>query len=523
MGIVLGLVVAAVFYAWARHHQTKDVNRVYPPGPKPLPILGNILDLTPRELWLRVTGWANQFGDIVYIHVFGQGLVFLNSYDVTVDLMDKRGAIYSDKPALVMAGELCGCENMVAFQRYGDKMRRQRKLMQQALNANAVRTYHPLLQIETHTLLRAVAADPKNYIDYVRKYAGSLTLFCIYGYQVTGANDPSLQLASECVDILSNHIASGGGIWPVDIIPALQYLPTWMPGAGFKVKAATWKAKMEEFVDKPYEALKQRMRDGNALACFCSTLLDEAGDKLDSQRDFDIRWTANSMYSASLDTTITVIQHFILTMLQYPDMLARARAELDAVVGPGPARLPNFGDRDSMPFLEALMSELLRFSVPVPLGLPHRLMEDDVYNGMFLPKGTLVFANVWKMLRNPEVYPSPESFNPDRFMVEVDDATAKRMDPRNYVFGFGRRRVSAFLPLLSLLDVDCSSLWIVMASMIASFDFSKAKDAMGNVVEPQVVFENSVFRSPNHFACDISVRSEQAEKLLQQSVEVVEA
>ena len=58
---------------------------------------------------------------------------------------------------------------MVAFQRYGDQMRRSRKLMQQAFGTNAVRTYQPLLQIETHTLLRAIASDPKNYLDYVRK------------------------------------------------------------------------------------------------------------------------------------------------------------------------------------------------------------------------------------------------------------------------------------------------------------------------------------------------------------------
>ncbi|KAH8103320.1 cytochrome P450 [Cristinia sonorae] len=518
MGLLLGLVAAAAFYVWVRNEHTKKLNRVYPPGPKPLPLIGNILDLTARELWLKAASWANQFGDIVYIHVFGQGLVFLNSYDVTVDLLEKRGSIYSDKPALVMAGELCGCENMVAFQRYGDKMRRQRRLMQQALNPTAIRTYQPLLEIETHTLLRSIASDPKNYLDYVRKYAGSLTLFVIYGYQVKTKDDPCLMLAEECVDILSNQIASGGGIWPVDIIPALQYLPLWFPGAGFKKKAIEWKAKMEEFVDKPYEALKQRMvhpsppsvRDGDALACFCSTLLEEAGDKVDSQREFDIRWTANSMYSASLDTTITVVQHFILTMLQFPDMMRRAQEELDAVVGTG--RLPTFTDRPSLPFIEALMSELLRWSVAVPLGLPHRLMEDDVYNGMFIPKGTLIFPNIWKMLRNPDVYPNPEQFKPERFMVEVDDATMKRRDPRNYVFGFGRRRC----PGLHLIE---QSLWIVMTSMIASFDIRKAKDEAGKVVEPEIMFENSVFRLPTPFACDIQLRSEQAGRVLQQTAE----
>jgi hypothetical protein len=59
-------------------------------------------------------------------------------------------------------------------------------------------------------------------------------------------------MAEKCVWLLSNRIASSGGIWPVDIFPFLKYLPTWVPGMGFKRNAIQWKAQMEEFVDKPY-------------------------------------------------------------------------------------------------------------------------------------------------------------------------------------------------------------------------------------------------------------------------------
>ena len=68
-------------------------------------------------------------------------------------------------------------------------------------------------------------------------------------------------------------------------------------------------------------------------------------------------------------------------------------------------------------------------------------MEDDIYNGMHIPKGTLVFANIWKMLRDETVYPNPDEFIPERYLVEADPATIKRRDPRHYVFGFGRRYV----------------------------------------------------------------------------------
>jgi hypothetical protein len=74
----------------------------------------------------------------------------------------------------------------------------------------------------------------------------------IYGHEVKSNDDAFLTMAEKCVWLLSNRIASSGGIWPVDIFPFLKYIPTWVPGMGFKRNAIQWKAQMEEFVEKPY-------------------------------------------------------------------------------------------------------------------------------------------------------------------------------------------------------------------------------------------------------------------------------
>ncbi|KAI0691505.1 cytochrome P450 [Cytidiella melzeri] len=507
--VLLTFVLAAGLFLYSK----RNTDKFYPPGPKPLPLIGNIFDLTARQLWVRITNWSRLYGDIMYIHVFGQGLVFCNTAQVATELLDKKGAIYSDKPALVMTGELCGCENMVAMTPYGERFRRQRRLMTQALSANACKTYRPLLANESLTLIKRMLAEPDKYLAYLRWYAGGLTLQSIYGYRAESSDDPFLILGMECVDILSNEIASGGGIWPVDIFPFLRHLPSWAPGAGFLRKATGWRAKMEEFVDRPYELVKQRMREGTAVPCFVTTLLDDVRDdkQVDAQRDFDIRWTANSMYSASMDTTITVVSHFMLAMLTYPDVLRKAQHEMDDVVGS--SRLPSFEDRASLPYLECVMSEVLRWGVPVPMGLPHRLMEDDVYDGMYIPKGTLVFANIWNMLRDESLYPDADTFSPERFLKkeEVDgEEKQKKRDPRNYVFGFGRRTC----PGMHLIE---ESLWIVMATMVATLDLEVPVDEKGRRVKPRVSFENPIFRTPTPFRCDIRPRSEHALRLLRMS------
>ncbi|KIK93082.1 hypothetical protein PAXRUDRAFT_34248 [Paxillus rubicundulus Ve08.2h10] len=510
------LLAATVAYAVHRQLTKQKPPAPYPPGPNPLPILGNVADLTTKELWLLAKKWANKYGSITYLHVFGQDLVYLNTPEVAFELLDKRGAIYSDRPRLVMAGELCGCENMVAFAPHGDTSRRQRKLMQTALGLSSIKTYQPLFELETRPFLKRLVEDPFGFRDHIRQYAGGLTLLILYGYQVQSVNDPFLRLADECVWLISNRILSGGGIWPVDVFPSLKRLPEWFPGAGFKRNAATWKKKMEEFADRPYKFVLDEMDKGTARSSFVSVLLDDVAQSKDKEVDpqlgFDVRWTANSMFSGrpshSSGSIIATISQFILAMVQHPEVLKRAQAEVDAVVGKN--RLPVCEDRESLPYCDAIFLETFRWGVPAPFTLPHRLTEDDIYDGMFIPKGSLVSHNESAIFRDEKLFPDPYSFNPDRYLhPAVDEATARRRDPRAYAFGFGRRRC----PGANLVE---SPVWLLMVSVIATLDIGKAIDDQGREIEPEVVFDDSIFRLPNPFKFSVSPRSEHALKVLTQ-------
>ncbi len=80
-------------------------------------------------------------------------------------------------------------------------------------------------------------------------------------------------------------------------------------------------------------------------------------------------------------------------MTLFPEVQKKAQAELDAVVGQ--SRLPQFEDRHSLPYISAVVKELLRWHVVAPIGLPHRIVSDDVFNGYLLPAGATVVANIW--------------------------------------------------------------------------------------------------------------------------------
>lgn len=151
-------------------------------------------------------------------------------------------------------------------------------------------------------------------------------------------------------------------------------------------------------------------------------------------------------------------------MAMHPEIQRKAQKQLDDVIGDG--RLPLFSDRPKLPYIDAVLRESLRWQQVLPLGVAHRLTEDDEYRGYFIPKGTLVTANQWydpfspgpvrifecfaelliasrAILHDPDVYPEPHTYMPDRFITKAGKLDPSVLDPRKAAFGFGRRYVLA--------------------------------------------------------------------------------
>jgi len=123
-------------------------------------------------------------------------------------------------------------------------------------------------------------------------------------------------------------------------------------------------------------------------------------------------------------------------MVLNPKVMRKAQEELDRVVGKG--HLPDFSDRENLPYTDALVKELLRWNPPLPIAVPSRAMQDDVYRGYLIPAGATVIQNVWAIFRDPSIYPDPETFNPDRFLKD-GKINPLVLNPEDRVFGAGRR------------------------------------------------------------------------------------
>jgi len=161
-------------------------------------------------------------------------------------------------------------------------------------------------------------------------------------------------------------------------------------------------------------------------------------------------------------------------MIAYPETQSRAHAEIDAVVDR--ERLPTFADYPRLPYVRAMVKEILRWKPAAPLAAPHRLMEDDWYEEMFIPKGTICIPNVWHINRDPEVYgENAEHFDPARHLETDGDVAPSPSDVReegHVSYGFGRR----MCPGRHMAD---NSLFIDIAIMLWATRIERKTDSSG--------------------------------------------
>ncbi|KAF8991668.1 cytochrome P450 [Cyathus striatus] len=498
--LVTGLLIilSVLLSKWYRNE-----NRALPPGPKGWPLIGNLFDFMPKELWIRADQWAKQYGSVCYLHIFGKSVIFLNSPKAATELLERRGVVYSDRPKLTMAGELCGGDRLLPLMEYDDSFRRRRRLLQQTLGPRSIPQYFSRMTKSAHSFVVHLMNSPSDYIEHTRRYAGGLALAVVYGYDIKAKDDRLLSIAGESLDILANKVAAGSGIWMVDAFPFMKHIPNWLPGAQFKRSAEIWKHKIDQFIDEPFSYIREELLSGRQHECFCASVL--SGEKeLSVQEEDDIKLAANSMYAASAETTMTSISHFLLAMILHPHVFEKVQHEMDLVVGV--ERLPTFLDRVNLPFLECVMSEIWRWGVPVPINLPHCTKEDDIYDGMFIPKGSLVFANIWSMLRDENCYENASVFEPERFLNK------ELPDPRDFIFGFGRRKCPG-------ADLVEESIWILLATMVSTLNIRKSRRVDGTEVNPVLKFDNTVFRIPNQFPFETEYRNVEGCNLLTTSTE----
>ncbi|KAF9444744.1 cytochrome P450 [Macrolepiota fuliginosa MF-IS2] len=501
------IILCAAFAAIPLYLYFKSPRHSLPPGPKPLPFIGNLHQVPRQEPFKVYRQWARTYGPVMYFRIFKRDFIILDSLKAITDLFEKRSSRYSTRPRLVMAGELVGKDDTaMLFLKYGPKWRQTRQLVHNWLGQRNIEAYLPAQVLGSHRLLSNLLDKPEKFSEHLRTNLGSVILKLTYGIECRRQEDPWIAKSDELHKITA--IASQPGRWLVDSFPILRFIPSFLPGAGFLRWAKKSRKVAFDLARSPYDHVKEKMASEDLASSFVHDRLSAKGGEITPQEEDALIIAAGSLYAGGMDTLLSVLRSFFMVMARYPEIQKRLQQEIDSVIGP--QRLPQFEDFDSLPYVGCLIKELVRFNATAPL-VPHSLDEDDVYEGYHIPKGTWVMANIWAVYNDPSIYHDPSTFNPDRFNPALGENVEMDPFPITFCVGLGRRFCPAAQFSLSILFIN-------ITNIISVFNILPPVDASGQEVVPPLEYEFGHIRKLKPFQCQIVPRSAQSIKLIPDTV-----
>ncbi|RDA89341.1 hypothetical protein CP532_6183 [Ophiocordyceps camponoti-leonardi (nom. inval.)] len=480
-----------------------------PPGPKPLPIVGNVMDLPPQQVpefehWLR---HKESYGPISSVSAFGMTIIVLHDKQAAVDLLQKRSRACSGRPGTEFT-RLCGYTKWMVLQQDDEYLRRCRKLIHQQLGSrSAVAEFSHIQEEEVARFLFRLLDRPETLVRHLKTKASAIISKVVYGYVIEPHKpDPFVELVELN---MANAQKATTPMWLIDAIPAFKHLPRGFPGAGFKDVARGWSEINQMSTEVPYEFVRRRVASGSYRPSFVSRIInqlpvgkDDDADaaKRRSQDVNDVQWSAAMLYNGGLDTSVAILSGFVLAMATFPHVQIKAQEEIERVVGTD--RLPGFADRANLPYIDAIVQEACRWNPTAPLGFPHMVSEETSYNGYRIPKGAVIFASIWWICHDPDTYPDPDVFEPARFLDPRNEP-----NPTGHIFGYGRR----VCPGQHL--VDCS-IFLTIAQVLAAFNIRKATDQLGREIDIKMNTNTGLINRPLDFPYKMAPRSDKYEAMI---------
>lgn len=469
-------------------------NRSYshPPGP-PREFLIGTLRHFPKARFAEVwSEWAVTYGNIVYAPLPGMKIVVLNSYEVAQDLLGKRASSTARRLMPYLVCDLMGWDWDLAFIQPGPHHSNQRKMLRRVIGPQTVGQHDPLIESTVAKFMTVLETFQGNPNDLVQYCVGEFISKAAFGNQVW--SEMGQELSRWNVEAMDLATEASFTVWLVDIFHFLRFIPDWVP-LRFKKFILASKPLTQKIRDVPYQRGLELYKSGALDRCILSDLLDEFGESQDVQDATAI------LYAISSDTTTGGIIQFLHSLFLFPDVADRVFKEVQSVTQG--LRLPQISDQPKLPYTEAVWKEAVRWRPFIPVGIPHVNEQDEILQGYFIEKGTIIHQNNMRMLTDPAVWGDPEIFRPERFL-EPD--ASQRPNPLSVLFGWGLR-VCAGMHLADRLVLHIVTM-IISLYKVEPLEGEKIPDP------ESIEYTSRVILQPVGFRCRFVPRDEEARNLL---------
>ncbi|KAG5244828.1 cytochrome P450 [Salix suchowensis] len=471
---IAGLVLAVLLWiAWAmvteRRYRRSEQHGQLPPGPRPLPVAGNIFQLgwAPHESF---TNLARVHGPIMTIWLGSMCNVVVSSSEAAREMFKNHDAVLAGRKIYeAMKGDF-GNEGSIITAQYGPHWRMLRRLCTteffvtsrlDAMQGARARCVDGMLQyIEYGSANGTKAIDIGRYIF--------LMSFNLIGNLMFSKDllDPKSEKGAEFFRHAGKVMEMAGKPNMADFFPILR----WLDPQGIRRKTQFHVAKAFEIAggfikERTDQSMQNEISaDHDQRKDYLDVLLEFRGDGVEEPTRFSsttINVIVFEMFTAGTDTTTSTLEWAMAELLRNPKVLKKVQTELRTTIGSG----KKLGDKDieNLPYLKAVIRETLRLHPPLPFLVPHMATNHCEMLGYHIPKETTILVNVWAIGRDSKTWDDPLVFKPERFL-EPNMVDYRGRHFEFIPFGSGRRMCPA-MPLASRV------LPLALGSLLLSFDW----------------------------------------------------
>ncbi|GAB2227779.1 hypothetical protein Droror1_Dr00009606 [Drosera rotundifolia] len=435
-----------------------------PPGPLPLPLVGNILKLGVKP-HISLAKLARIYGPVINLELGVVNTIVISSVDMAREVLQKNDASFSYRAELDAMTVNDHVKSSIVFLHPGTKWRTMRRICASHMfSGSKLDASQEIRGKKVLELMSYIENGCRTGTPISIGLAAFNLILNILSRTIFSKDfaDPDTEGGTEFKDLIWAILVVAGKPNLSDFFPALKMLDP----QGIRRRSEILSTKLHSmFESMVNERLQERKSLGSptkndVLDALIDTIQDNNGQAETEVVLSDLPHLFGDLFAAGIDTTSSTIEWAMAELLSHPEKLKIGQAELQDVIGKG--NQVQEADIPRLSYLNAVIKETLRLHPPVPFLVPRTVITDVTLGRYTVPKGARVLVNTWAMGRDRSIWERPSSFEPERFLNSKLDF--KGHDFELIPFGAGRRMCPG-LPMGSRM------LHLVLGSLIHSFDW----------------------------------------------------
>ncbi|XP_029426903.1 cytochrome P450 2F3-like [Rhinatrema bivittatum] len=448
------LLVACISYMIVMYGKMLQKRGQLPPGPMPLPIIGNLLQVNTDNTAKSLIAISKKYGPVFTIHLGSKPNLVLCGYETMREALIDQAEKFGGRGRFPAADNFTKGNDM-AFSN-GEKWKELHRFVLQTMRNFGVgkRSIEERIQEEAQFLIKELRKTSQLPFEPTLIFGRSIAnVMCsiVFGTRFE-YEDKTFQ---TIVRVISENFHIMSSFWGMmyNIYPEIM---DYLPGPHKKIfkNHEVQAAILQDAVKAHQETL-----DPDSPRDFIDVFLIKMQKEKSNPRTHffteSLIMTAHNLLNGGIDTVTTVLRYGVLILMKFPEVEEKIHEEINQVIGQD--RPPAMEDRKKMPYTDAVIQEIQRFASIVPLALPHLVMQDTQLKGYKIPKDITVIPVLASVHHDPAHYEKPEVFNPANFLdkngcIKKNDALMIFSAGRRICPGENLARMETFLFFTTLLQ-----------------------------------------------------------------------